>query len=124
MLVTSMERKAGVKQETLGSYPTTVRKVAAAENTPLIDLQAMSRTLYAALGAKLDMAFVDGTHHGNFGSYEIAKCVVEGIRKNVPELAKHLVDDVKPFDPAKPDDPDSFVMPASPMTDPTKPDGN
>jgi lysophospholipase L1-like esterase len=124
VLVTSMERKAGVKQETLGSYPEVVRKVAAAEKAPLIDLQAMSRTLYAALGAKLDKAFVDGTHHNNFGSYEIARCVVEGIRSEVPELARHLAGDVKPFDPAKPDDPDAFVMPASPLRDPAKPDGN
>lgn len=124
VLVTSMERKAGVKQETLGSYPAVVRKVAAAEKTPLIDLQAMSRTLYAALGAKLDKAFVDGTHHNNFGSYEIARCVVEGIRNEVPELARRLAGDVKPFDPAKPDDPDAFVMPASPQRDPAKPDGD
>jgi lysophospholipase L1-like esterase len=124
VLVTSMERKAGVKQETLGSYPATVRKVAAAEKTPLIDLQAMSRTLYAALGPNLDRAFVDGTHHGNFGSYQIARCVVEGLRSEVPELARHLAADAKPFNPAKPDDPDAFAMPASPMRDPAKPDGN
>ena len=124
VLVTSMERKAGVKQETLGEYPATARRAAAAEKAALIDLQPASRTLYAALGADLDKAFVDGSHHNNFGSHEIARCVVEGIRGGVPELAKHLAADAKPFDPAKPDDPSAFDVPASPMRDPAKPDGN
>ena len=124
VLVTSMERKAGVTKSTHGDYPDTVKRVAAAENAPLVDLHAMSQTLYAGLGKHLNSAFQDGTHHNNFGSYEIAKCVVEGVRKGVPELAKHIADDVKPFDPSKPDDPAAFKMPASPMKDPTKPDGN
>ena len=63
-------------------------------------------------------------HSTLFGSYELAKCVVEGIRQNIPNLAAHLADDVKPFDPSQPDDPATFVMPASPMRDTTKPDGN
>jgi hypothetical protein len=101
-----------------------VRRVAKNEKTALIDLHAMSRKLYVGLGANLNAAFQDGTHHNNFGSYEIAKCVVQGIRENVPDLAKQLADDVKPFDPSMPDDPAAFRIPASPMKDPTKPDGN
>lgn len=124
LLVTSMERKAGVNKNTHGDYPATVKRVAASENAVLIDLHAMSQTLYAALGKNLDAAFQDGTHHNNFGSYEIAKCVVEGVRKEVPDLAKFIADDVKPFDPSKPDDPADFKVPASPMKDPAKPDGN
>lgn len=124
VLVTSMERKAGVTKNTLAGYPDTVKRVAAAEKTALIDLHATSQTLYAGLGGKLDAAFQDGTHHNNFGSYQIAKCVVEGIRKEVPDLAKFIADDVEPFDPAKPDDPAAFKVPASPMKDPAKPDGN
>ena len=124
VLVTSMERKAGVNKDTLAGYPDAVRRVAKKEDTPLIDLHAMSREFYKGLGSKLDAAFQDGTHHNNFGSYELAKCVIEGIRQNIPDLAVHLADDVKPFDPSQPDDPDTFVMPASPMLDTTKPDGN
>ena len=90
----------------------------------MIDLHAMSRKLYTALGKNLDAAFQDGTHHNNFGSYEIAKCIVEGIRENVPDLTKHLAEDVKPFDPSKPDNPADFKIPASPIKDPAKPDGN
>lgn len=124
VLVTSVERKAGVTQNTLAGYPETVKRVAAAEKTLLIDLHATSQTLYAGLGGNLNAAFQDGTHHNNFGSYQIAKCMVEGIRKEVPALAKFIADDVKPFDPAKPDDPAAFKVPASPMKDPAKPDGN
>lgn len=124
VLVTSMERKGGVTKDTLGGYPDAVRRIANNEKTALIDLHSMSRKLYVGLGANLDAAFQDGTHHNNFGSYEIAKCVVQGVRENMPDLAKHLADDVKPFDPSKPDDPASFRIPASPMKDPAKPDGN
>lgn len=124
VLITSMERKAGIHKDTLAGYPDAVRRVAKSTEATLIDLHPVSRVLYKALGANLDAAFVDGTHHNNFGSYEIAKCIVEGIRSTSPELAKHLADDVKPFAPSKPDDPSSFRMAPSPMTDPTKPDGN
>ncbi len=124
VLVTSMERKAGVTKNTLAGYPETVRRVASAQKAALIDLQPMSRKLYAGLGANLNAAFQDGTHHNNFGSYQIARCVIEGIRGEVPELAKFIAADAKPFDPSKPDDPASFKVPASPMKDPTQPDGN
>lgn len=124
VLVTSMERKGGVHKDTLGGYPDAVRRVAKSTEATLIDLHPMSRKLYQALGANLDAAFQDGTHHNNFGSYEIARCIVEGIRSGFPELATHLAEDVKPFDPAKPDDPAAFLMAASPMKDPTKPDGD
>lgn len=124
VLVTSMERKSGVKKDTLAGYPDTVIRVAAAEKAALIDLHAMSRQLYVALGDNLDAAFQDGTHHNNFGSYELAKCVVEGIRKAKLPLASLIADDVKPFDPASPDSPSAFRYAASPLKDMTKPDGN
>ena len=65
---------------TLKEYPDAVRQLAKEENVPLIDLNAMSKTFYEAIGAKnLSKAFVDGTHHNMYGSYELAKCVVQGI---------------------------------------------
>ena len=114
VLITSMERKNGVDHDTLGEYPAAVREVAKDENVALIDLHAMSRTLYNALGRNLDRAFQDGTHHNNYGSYELAKCIVEGIKSDKLGLAKFLADDYQQFDPAHPDPVDSFVMPASP----------
>jgi lysophospholipase L1-like esterase len=124
VLITSMERKSGVKDDTLGGYPDAVRSVAKELDVPLIDLHAMSRTLYQALGENIGAAFQDGTHHNNYGSYELAKCVVEGIRAGVPELAKQLRPEVTRFDPGRPDKPGDFRYPASPVKDLTKPDGD
>ncbi len=126
VLLTSMERKGGVERDTLADYPKTVREVAQEQKVALIDLHAMSRTLYRALGPeRISTAFQDGTHHNNYGSYELARCVVEGIRTSELPLRKFLADDVKPFDPARPDAPEEFKLPASPQRDPaTKPDGN
>ncbi len=124
VLVTSMERKSGVKNDTLAGYPDAVRRVAEKEKATLIDLHAMSRQLYVGLGKDLNAAFQDGTHHNNFGSYEIAKCVVEGVRTSKLPLASMLTDDVKPFDPSKPDAPADFKYAVSPIKDLTKPDGN
>jgi lysophospholipase L1-like esterase len=124
VLVTSMERKAGVERDTLDEYPATVRRVAKEKNVALIDLHAMSKTLYGALGADIGKAFQDGTHHNNFGSYELARCVVKGIRDAKLDLARFLANDAAEFDPAKPDAPEKFAVPASPQVDRTKPEGN
>ena len=69
-------------------------------------------------------AFQDGTHHNNYGSYELAKCVIEGIRQSKLDLAKFIVDDEPVFDPSKPDPVSTFVMPASVAVGTTKPEGN
>ena len=114
VLVTSMERKSGVAHDTLDGYPAAVREVAKEEAVPLIDLHAMSRTLYNALGQQLDQAFQDGTHHNNYGSYELAKCVIEGIKANQLGLAKFIAEDFKGFDPSHPDSVETFEMPLSP----------
>jgi lysophospholipase L1-like esterase len=124
VLITSMERKSGITRNTLASYPETVRQVAREENVTLIDLQPMSQKLYAALGTNLDKAFQDGTHHNTYGSYEIARCVVEAIRQSKLELAKHLAEDVTPFDPSHPDPVEQFSIPPSPGASALKPDGN
>ena len=124
VLVTSMERKREPIQDTLGGYPQTVRDVAREENVALVDLHAMSKVFYRALGADVDKAFQDGTHHNNYGSYELAKCVVAGIQHDKLPLAKSIRDDFGDFDPAKPDDVNKFEMPASPTVSKEKPLGN
>lgn len=124
VLVTSMERKAGVARDTLSGYPQAMREVAREAAVPLVDLHAKSRTLYRALGRNLDLAFQDGTHHNDFGSYELARCVVAGIRAHAPELATYLAPDAGEFDPAKPDDPGEFKLAASPSRGATKPEGD
>lgn len=124
VLVTSMERKNGIEQDTLAGYPQTVRDVAQEDGVALIDLHATSKVFYRALGAKLDQAFQDGTHHNNYGSYQLARCVVAGIRVNAPALAKFLAEDAVTIDPAHLDDPEQFKFPASLAVDAKKPDGN
>jgi len=124
MLVTSMERKNGIERDTLDGYPQTVRDVAKEDGVALIDLHSMSKVFYRALGPKLGKAFQDGTHHNSYGSYELARCVAEGIRANAPALAKFLAADAGTFDPAHPDNPDEFKLPASLAADTKKPDGN
>jgi lysophospholipase L1-like esterase len=124
VLITSMERKNGIEQDTLAGYPDAVRAVAQEDGVALIDLHSASKVLYRALGANLDQAFQDGTHHNNYGSYELARCVGEGIRARVPTLAKFLADDVEKFDPARPDALEQFKLPASFAVDTKRPDGN
>jgi len=124
VLITSMERKSGIERESLRDYPAKVREVAAEDHVALIDLHAMSKILYRALGDDLDEAFQDGTHHNNYGSYELAKCVVEGIKQNQLELTKYIVDDYIGFDPNRPDLVDEFDIPVSPVVTSVKPLGD
>lgn len=66
----------------------------------------------------------DTTHHSNYGSYELAKCIVEGIRQNRLPIAKLLVDGLPTFDPAHPDSIAAFDVPAEPTVTAQKPYGN
>lgn len=124
MLVTSMERKSGINKDTLAGYPDAVRRVALNEHAALIDLHQMSRELYISLKADLDKAFQDGTHHNNYGSYEMARCVVEGIRRAKLPLASSIREEVGSFDPSKPDPLSAFIYAVSPLKDMGKPHGN
>src|ERR1051325_3674883 len=116
--------KNGIQHDTLLDYPATIRDVAKKEGVALIDLHTMSKVFYKALGTNLGKAFQDGTHHNNYGSYELARCVVEGIRQNKLGLEKILADDAGSFDPAHPDAPDKFAVPPSPQSSPTQREGN
>lgn len=124
ILVTSMERKAGVEKDTLGNYPTTVRKVAEQENVPLIDLHTISKRLYEALGPDLDKAFQDGTHHNAYGSYLLAKCITQAIKSGLPDLARHVSTEFESFDPTSPEAPSALSVPASPGRPGEKPLGD
>ena len=134
VLVTPVERRrweGNALKPTLTDYAEAQRQVSAEEGVAVIDLNTMSTQLYAALGPeKSTQAFVfypantfpgqdqelkDNTHHNAYGGYELARCVVEGIKANVPELAKHLVKDAGTFDPARPDAPETVAIPPSPL---------
>ena len=131
--------KEGRTVNTHDEYPDAVRWIAAKENVPLIELNNMTGTLYEALGEEESKkAFVhypmgsfpgqtkelaDNTHFNPYGAYQIAKCVIEGIKKATPELAKYLKTDI-PYDPAKPDNIESFHWCPAPFCEMEKPDGN
>ena len=134
-------------QETHADYPEAMAWVAERENVPLIDLHAMTRTLFEAFGEEgSKRAFVhypagsypgqtsdfkDNTHFNPYGAYEIAKCVIEGMRQlNLslfdairPEY-KALYPAAAPFNPAHPDDLTTFHWVDSPFFEAEKPDGN
>jgi lysophospholipase L1-like esterase len=142
VLVTAMHRNtfdaAGHITNSLGDYPEAVRQIAAEQHVALIDLNAMSKTLFEALGPEAAMhAFMhypanaypnqpepikDDTHFNGYGAYQLARCVVHGIRQtNLP--LKHHLTHVPDFNPAHPDPIATFTLPTTPTQtkiDPTK----
>jgi lysophospholipase L1-like esterase len=123
ILITSPERcnfdERGQIAASLEGYPEAVRAVAHEESVALIDLNAMSKTLYETLGpGRAALAFRDDgrdkTHHSNYGAYELARMVVTGVREADPalvgDLAGHLSPDAKAFDPRQPDPPERFNL--------------
>ena len=80
VLITPMHRRTfdadGKITNSHGDYPEAVRQAAKEENVALIDLTAMSKPFYEALGKeKSGVAFKDGdpTHHSKYGAYELGK---------------------------------------------------
>lgn len=144
VLVTSMHRRFfddnGKVKNTHGDYPDAVRQLAKEENITLIDLNNMSATLYEAWGVEgSKRAFVhypagtfpnqkeplaDNTHFNPYGGTEIARCILKGMIDNNLPVKKYIRKDVRPFDPAHPDDPGKFDIPATPFSSMVKPDGN
>jgi len=144
VLVTSTNRRRfdenGKIINTLEEFPEAMRQLAKEENVPLIDLNAMSKVFYEALGPEIskkafvhypansypgqDKPLADDTHFNPYGAYELAKCVTEGIRKNIPELAKYIRADWTEFNPPQPDHVNEFRWYESPSVNLVKPDGN
>jgi len=149
VVVTSTSRrnfdKGGVLVNNLGDFPAAARKVAADEGVAMIDLNAMTSDFYTALGADnstkafvhypantypgQDKALSDDTHFNGYGAYEIARCIIEGIKSNHLNLEKYLIDSPH-FDPSHPDDVNTFSLPLAPPSPVlksatfVKPDGN
>ena len=131
VLVTPVHRRTfepdGKIRNSHGDYPEAVRQVAAEDAVPLIDLHALSGKLYEALGPEKSGALFkpgDGTHHNNYGAYEVARCVVEGLRATRLPPVTSLAEDVPPFDPAHPDSAAAFQVPASPQRAAETPPGS
>jgi lysophospholipase L1-like esterase len=134
VIVTAMNRDnfdaEGHITDTLGGYPQASRQIAKDTNTELIDLNAMSKTMFEAMGKDgAEHAFMkfkagsypgverdisDSTHFNNFGAYELARCIVHGIREDKLPIAKFIDPSVPDFDPARPDVFADFHLPYTP----------
>ena len=143
ILVTSMNRRTfdpeGRITDSLGGYPQAMREVANEAKVPLIDLNAMSKTLYEAMGPEGTLkAFVhypantfpgqtaelkDDTHFNAYGAYELARAVVQAIHDQKLPLSAYLRTGIPPFNAARPDAPATVVWPLSPLVSTEKPYG-
>ena len=135
VLVTSMNRRTfnaeGKITNSLAGYPDAMREVAAQQHVALIDLNAMSKALFEALGPDGTLkafmhypansfpnqteAINDDTHFNKYGAYELARCIVHGIRQAKLPLRKFLTNDLPDFNPAAPDPVNTFSLPATPI---------
>lgn len=131
VLITPMHRrtfdKDGKITNSHGEYPEAVRIAANEKGVPLIDLTAMSKELYEALGkdgSSILFKDGDGTHHNNYGAYQLAKLVGSALKMQKLPLSKYLKKDFKLLNPKKPDAPENVKIPASPNFQNTKPLGS
>jgi lysophospholipase L1-like esterase len=120
----------GKISNSLGDYPEAARQIAKELNVPFIDLNTMTKTLYESSGVENSKklfviypantfqgqkeALNDNTHFNTYGAYELAKCIVEGIKANNLGITKYLKKSLPSFDPSKPDPFEKFTLPLSP----------
>ena len=127
-------------RNTHGDFPAAMKDVAEREHVPLIDLNQMTKTFFETLGYEnskralvhyaantfpgQDKELADNTHFNPYGAYEVAKCVVMGIKQLKLPLADLLSSDWRDFNPAKPDDWRTFQWSPARNANLVKPDGN
>ena len=124
-------------RNTHGDFPAAMKMVAEKENVPLIDLNAMTKTFFETLGFENSKRALvhypaemygrkleDNTHFNTYGAYEVAKCVVMGMKQlNLP-IVNYLRNDWQDFNPAQPDDWKTFKWAPARIVEIAKPDGN
>jgi lysophospholipase L1-like esterase len=123
-----------------GEFPAAMKSVAEREKVPVIDLNQMTKVLFETLGFEdskrtlvhypantfpgQEKELADNTHFNPFGAYEVAKCVVMGMKQLGLPVVKHLRSDWQDFDPSQPDDWKAFKWSPARTIDIVKPDGN
>ena len=121
-------------------YPKAMRETAEEEKVVLIDMCAISKTLFEALGTEnskkaflhypansfpgQDKPKADDTHFSSYGSYELARCMIACIIQQKLDLKKFLIDPVIVFDPNRPDAYATYNWSVKPMVNALKPEGN
>ena len=124
-------------KNTHGDFPAAMKMVAEREQVPLIDLNQKTKTFFETLGFEdskralvhypkemYGRELADNTHFNPYGAYEVAKCVVMGMKELGLPIVQYLRPEWQDFNPAQPDDWKTFKWAPSPMTENTKPDGN
>lgn len=135
VVVSPMERRdfdaQGKVKPSLTEYADAARQAAQEEGVAFIDLNALSKPLYEALGRERSArAFAapegkqDNTHTAPFGAYELAKCVLTAARRQSLGFAKFAVPEFADLDPANPDDLETFAVPPSPLVTNLRPLGD
>ena len=122
---------------THGEFPAAMMSVAEREKVPVIDLNKMTKIFFETLGFEdskralvhypkelYGRELADNTHFNPYGAYEVAKCVVIGMKQLQLPVVKYLRPEWQDFDPAQPDDWRTFKWVESPLKDIVKPDGN
>ena len=124
-------------RNTHGEFPAAMLSVAEREKVPVIDLNGMTKKFFETLGFEdskralvhypkelYGRELADNTHFNPYGAYEVAKCVVMGMKQLQLPIVKYLRPDWQDFDPTQPDDWKTFKWVPSPLKDIVKPDGN
>ncbi|MEH0167344.1 GDSL-type esterase/lipase family protein [Roseateles microcysteis] len=126
VVVSSMERRNFDEQAkvrpSLIEYAEAARQVAKELDAPFIDLNAISKRVYEALGvegsraafAQPEPGKIDNTHHSNYGAYQLAKAIAQGLRDAKLPVAALLREDFAGYEAGRPDAVAGFVLPASP----------
>jgi hypothetical protein len=107
-----------------------MREVAEQQKVSLIDLNALSKTLFEAMGEEGTLhafvhypantfpgqpnALADNTHFNSYGAYELARVIVQNIRDQKLPLAGYLRSPIAHFNPAQPDPYSNWTLPPSP----------
>ena len=124
-------------RNTHGEFPAAMLSVAEREKVPVIDLNGMTKIFFETLGYEdskralvhypkelYGRELADNTHFNPYGAYEVAKCVVMGMKQLQLSIVQYLRPDWQDFNPAQPDDWKTFKWAPSPLKDIVKPDGN
>lgn len=131
VLITPVQRRTfderGHVMNSLGDFPQAVRQLAAAEHVALIDLHAMSKAFYEAVGPEQAPGLFapgDGTHHNDYGSYELAKCIAMALGNAKISASLFVVPAARTFRPSRPDPIEGFDVPLDPVKAAAKPYGS
>lgn len=126
IIVTPVNRhtfKNGKVEDSFNGYTELAREAARTSGAKLIDLNLASKAMYEALGETGSLELFkhnpdgtarDATHHSNYGAYELARVIAQGLRDLDLPVGKMVRKDLPRYDPAKPGLIANFKIPSSP----------